>query len=68
MAEIAWGQHGPAMVALAGTHELTVTRDSQWRWWNARIDGVLVGGHGTEAGAQRVAERFARQMIGGVYG
>ncbi len=61
MAEIAWDQHG---VALVGPHKLTVTRDSHWRWWNARIDGTLVGGCGTEAGAQKVAERFAGQMIG----
>ncbi len=56
-----------AKVAVIDGHILHVQRDfkAELPWFNARIDGVILGGAATEKGAQAVAEKFARQMFGG---
>ena len=53
-----------ATVADIGPHRLHVQRDqkAEQPWFDARIDGKIVGGHATEAGAQAIAEKLARQM------
>ncbi len=55
-----------AIVAEIDGHILHVQRDfkAEQPWFNARIDGTIVGGAVTEKGAQAVAEKFARQMFG----
>ena len=56
-----------ATVAEIEGHILHVQRDqkAEQPWFNARIDGAILGGAITEKEAQAVAERFARQMFGG---
>ena len=56
-----------AIVAEIDGHILHVGRDfkADQLWFNARIDGTILGGAITEKEAQAVAERFARQMFGG---
>ncbi len=56
-----------AIVAEIEGHILHIQRDfkAEQPWFNARIDGAIVGGAVTEKGAQTVAEKFAHQMFGG---